>query len=232
MLRPGGGGRQARGHGRLLLTPPPARRPAGCVVHECTRAVDKCTRVGFCTTRDGAELVARRSAAIEAREGGPVNFETDRSYQLPVSPDELWQVLRQVDDYRSWWPWLRRFDAVALAAGEVWECLVHPPLPYRVRFAVVLEEVRAPGVLEASITGNVLGRARIEITDHPLGSEARLVSSLRPSNGVLKMVGRLGGPVARFGHDWVLDRGAKQFIARALPRRDHGPTPTTRGTTH
>lgn len=161
-----------------------------------------------------------------------MNFETDRSYQLPVAPDELWRVLRQVDDYRSWWPWLRRFDAAGLAAGEVWHCLVQPPLPYRVRFAVVLEEVRAPGVLEASITGNVLGRARIEITEHPLGSEARLTSSLRPSNGLLKAVGRLAGPVARFGHDWVLDRGAEQFFARALPGRQHGTTAITRGSTH
>lgn len=145
-----------------------------------------------------------------------MQIETDRSYQLPVAPEELWRVLQQVGRYRSWWPWLRRFDAASLAAGEVWHCLVRPPLPYRVRFAVVLEEVRMPGVLEASISGNVLGRARIEITDHPLGSQARLVSSLQPSNGILKVMARVARPVARFGHDWVLDRGARQFIDRAL----------------
>lgn len=145
-----------------------------------------------------------------------MDFETDRSYQLPVPPERVWQALQQVDDYRVWWPWLRHFDAAALAAGEVWHCRVHPPLPYRVRFAVVLEEVRAPGLLEASITGNVLGRARIEISEHAVGSEARLVSSLRPSQGFLKLMTRMAGPVARFGHDWVLDRGAEQFIARAL----------------
>lgn len=160
--------------------------------------------------------MARADEAAGACEGGAVHIETDRSYQLPVAPEELWRVLQQVDDYRTWWPWLRRFDAAALAAGEVWHCLVHPPLPYRVRFAVVLEEVRAPGVLEATITGNVLGRARIEITDHPVGSQARIVSSLQPSNGVLRLVARVAAPVARFGHDWVLDRGAEQFVTRAL----------------
>jgi len=29
-------------------------------------------------------------------------------------------------------------------------------------------------------------------------------------------VSRLAKPVARFGHDWVLDSGARQFIARAI----------------
>ena len=35
-------------------------------------------------------------------------------------------------------------------------------------------------------------------------------------NTALRLVSRFAGPVARFGHDWVLDSGARQFIARAV----------------
>ena len=145
-----------------------------------------------------------------------MRFDSDRRYRLPVVPTELWAALARVEDYQSWWPWLRGFDATGLAGAEVWHCHVQPPVPYRVRFAVSLDEVVAPHTIRASITGDVVGEARLEIAAHPQGCEARLVSSLRPGNGFLKAVARLAAPVVRFGHDWVLDTGARQFLDRAV----------------
>jgi hypothetical protein len=145
-----------------------------------------------------------------------VRFETDRRYELPVSPAELWSALTQVDDYRSWWPWLRQFDARQLAGDETRECVVQPPLPYRVRFSINLDEVREPTAIRASITGDVVGEARLDIAEHPDGSEARLVSHLEPGNSLLRAVARLAAPVVRYGHVWVLDTGARQFIDRAV----------------
>jgi uncharacterized protein YndB with AHSA1/START domain len=147
---------------------------------------------------------------------GAVRFETDRSYRLPVPPAELWSALARVEDYRQWWPWLRRFDAVHLADDEIWHCLVQPPLPYWVRFDVTLDEVLPPTTVRASITGDIVGVASVQISEREGGSEARLVSRLEPGNGFLKVVSRLAAPVSRFGHDWVLDNGAQQFIDRAL----------------
>ena len=48
--------------------------------------------------------------------------------------EDVWSLISEVSQYRSWWPWLRAFDAVALAAGEEWRCEVQPPVPYLVRF--------------------------------------------------------------------------------------------------
>ena len=48
------------------------------------------------------------------------------------------------------------------------------------------------------------------------GCIATLHSSLAPGNTALRLVSRFAGPIARFGHDWVLDSGARQFIARAV----------------
>jgi hypothetical protein len=111
-----------------------------------------------------------------------VRFESDRRYQLPVSPTELWAALTRLDRYQLWWPWLREFDAQLLAGDETWDCLVQPPLPYRVRFVVALEEVTAPTTVRASITGDVVGEARLDIVEQPDGSEARLVSTRVPAS--------------------------------------------------
>jgi hypothetical protein len=37
-----------------------------------------------------------------------------------------------------------------------------------------------------------------------------------PGNTALAVVSRFAAPIARFGHDWVLDSAARQFMARAI----------------
>lgn len=142
---------------------------------------------------------------------------SDRRHSFSVPPDELWDAMLRVDAYREWWPWLRSFDAAALAPGEVWSAVVQPPLPYRLRFEIRLEEVEAPRVASAEVSGDIEGTARLEIEPTGHGSELHLVSALAPTNAVLRAVAQLAQPMVRFGHDWVLDSGLRQFRDRALP---------------
>jgi len=146
-----------------------------------------------------------------------VKIRSDRRHAFSVSPDELWEAMARVNAYCEWWPWLRYFDAAALAPGAVWSAVVQPPLPYRLRFDVRLDEVMAPRCVSAEVTGDIEGSARLEITPTADGSELHLVSELVPTNAVLRTVAQLASPMVRFGHEWVLDTGLRQFRDRALP---------------
>lgn len=148
---------------------------------------------------------------------GAMLVRTDRCFDLPVAPAALWAHVSRVERYPQWWPWLRRFEGRALAADQDWACTVQPPLPYSVSFTVHLEEVEAPVSARARVSGDIEGWAELSIRPSVEGSEVRLVSSLAPSNGYLKVASRLAGPVVRFGHDWVLGTAVRQFSARALP---------------
>ena len=145
-----------------------------------------------------------------------MEIRSDRRWGFDVGPAALWDAIAGVEHYRKWWPWLRRFEAEGLVAGDTWNCVVQPPLPYTLRFRVQLDEVEPHRLVAATVTGDVAGQARLEIDEHDDGCEARLVSLLAPGNGALRLVSRLAWPIARFGHDWVLDTGAKQFVARAV----------------
>jgi hypothetical protein len=57
------------------------------------------------------------------------------------------------------------------------------------------------------------------VTQTDGGCEARLQSRLVPANQVLRAIATLARPVARFGHDWVLDTGLRQFRSRAFDGR-------------
>jgi hypothetical protein len=74
------------------------------------------------------------------------------------------------------------------------------------------------GLAVASIDREIAGNARLEIGPLPNGDacNARLVSHLAPTNGMLRTIAKLARPIAQFGHDWVLDTGARQFRSRAL----------------
>jgi len=141
---------------------------------------------------------------------------TEHRYELPVGRDIVWALICDVDAYRQWWSWLRKFDAASLGVDEEWRCEVQPPLPYPVRFRVVIDHVSAPAEVRARVEGDVVGTATLTLEESDEGCIALLASSLAPGNSTLRLVSRLASPVARFGHDWVLNSGARQFIARAI----------------
>lgn len=148
---------------------------------------------------------------------------SDRRHRFPVEPTALWDAFAATGEYRTWWPWLRSLDAGdGFVEGARWRCVVQPPLPYVLRFDLVLEEVEAPRFVTATVEGDIEGHAAIDLTAvDGTGSELRLVAVLSPSAPALRAVARVAGPLVRFGHDWVLDTGLRQFRRRALPGSSH-----------
>ena len=145
-----------------------------------------------------------------------MDVRSDRRYRFASPPDVLWAAMTQVDAYQRWWPWLRAFDGTTFAEGATWRCVVQPPLPYTLRFSIRLEEVGGPRFVTASIDGDITGHAAIDVTPIDGGCELRLISTLSPRNAALRAVARVAQPLVRFGHDWVLDAGLRQFERRGL----------------
>jgi uncharacterized protein YndB with AHSA1/START domain len=144
---------------------------------------------------------------------------SEHRYSIPLERDEVWRRISDVGAYRQWWPWLRRFEAHGLTVGEVWHCQVKPPMPYSVRFSVHIEEVVTSQFVRARVSGDVMGTAELHLEDADVGEEgsvATLSSVLAPASRTLQLVATVASPAARFGHDFILDSGARRFIARSM----------------
>lgn len=165
-----------------------------------------------------------------------VKIRSDRVYRFPLPRPALWQALGALDEYPRRWPWLRRFDAAALAPGEEWHCTVQPPLPYALSCSLRIASVVEPELIEADITGDLSGSARVELRDDGdtrasgatdlTGSttaagvtEVHLVTELAAASAAIRMVSRTFPSIARWGHDWVLDTAARQLSAALAPDR-------------
>jgi hypothetical protein len=145
-----------------------------------------------------------------------VEIRSDRMYRFALAPAALWRQLLRVEDYPSWWPWVRRFDANALASGDVWRCTIQPPLPYALRCSLQLGAVIAPKLIEADVSGDLSGWARLEFRevaepDQPAATDVRLVAVLAAASAPVRIASRLFPRLAHWGHDWVLDTAARQF---------------------
>lgn len=145
-----------------------------------------------------------------------MDVRSDRSFRFEAAPADVWSAISSLEDYRVWWPWLREFDATALDVGDRWRCVVRPPLPYVLRFSVVLTAVVPGERIDAGVEGDIEGVASVTLRSHGDGTEVRLVSALAPRHALLRRIMGLTPWLARFGHDWVLDTGLRQFRRRAL----------------
>jgi hypothetical protein len=145
-----------------------------------------------------------------------VRIRSDQVHEFDAAPDTLWDAMLGVDRFRTWWPWLRRFEASGVARGDVWTATVQPPLPYRVTFDLLLTEVEAPRVVAVDVTGDIEGSARLEVSPRGAGSALHFTSELTPTRSILRWVSRVAPPVAKHGHQWVLETGLEQFRSRAL----------------
>jgi uncharacterized protein YndB with AHSA1/START domain len=139
-----------------------------------------------------------------------------------VPPAALWEALSRTDRYRSWWSWLRRFDGPGLVEGTTTRCEVRAPLPYSLRFDVVVTRVVPARAVDATITGDIAGPAALAIEANGAGSAASLEWTVELRDPSLRAAALLGRPVMQWAHDRVVATGVEEFRRRAL-RPDLGP---------
>jgi hypothetical protein len=145
-----------------------------------------------------------------------VELVTHKALRFAHPRAAVWAAMADVGSYRRWWPWLRAFEARALASGEQWRCTVRPPLPYTVSFVIAFSDVVAEEHAVARVTGDIEGTADLTLRDVAGATEVVVRSDLQPRSGFLRVLATTLPPVARYGHDWILSTGAAQFEARAL----------------
>ena len=146
------------------------------------------------------------------QDGG--RLRTDRSYPLREPPERAWDALTRVDDYQRWWPWLRRFEARALAAGERWRAQIRIPMPWSLRFTIDIDAVDPPRRVDATLTGDIDGTATITLGWEGGGGAIRLRSDLAPRHRLLRAVNRLTPALSRRLHDRVVDKAFREFAGR------------------
>jgi hypothetical protein len=151
----------------------------------------------------------------------PTPFRFDRAWDFAVSPEELWAILEQTDQYTTWWPWLRIFDVEGdgLADGTIARAVIQAPLPYQLRCTIDVDEAARAARLAGRVSGDLEGPARLDLEATPTGSIARLAWELEVRSSLLRPFASVARPMLSWAHDRIVERGLVQFEARALQQR-------------
>jgi hypothetical protein len=155
-----------------------------------------------------------------------VELVTHKALHFAHDRATVWAAMADVGSYRQWWPWLRDFDAEALATDAVWRCTVRAPVGYTVSFRIAFTRVIDASLVEARVSGDIAGGAELTLRDGEKHCEVVVRSNLQPESRFLRILSNTVPPVARYGHDWVLATGARQFEQRALATSDVPDTTT------
>ncbi|MGZ4592222.1 MAG: SRPBCC family protein [Actinomycetes bacterium] len=142
------------------------------------------------------------------------------TYWFPVAPEQMWDILKHFDRYPGWWAWLHDLnvvpDGTGLVDGTRLSGVVVPPVPYRLSLRVTLDRCVRPARVEATIDGDVRGRAVLQLAAAGGGTLVTAAWTLRPASTALRVAARVAGPLARWGHNQVVAMAVAGFRRRAL----------------
>jgi len=145
--------------------------------------------------------------------GAPCVIEYQGTFTFPVPVARLWATLLQVDRFPSWWSWLHEFsvEGNGLERGTVLHGIVAPPLPYRMRLDVVLDECIPERRITALVHGDLEGAATLIFDGDGAETRAHAMWTIEMMQRPMRMAARIAHPLLRWGHDRVVDATVDSF---------------------
>jgi hypothetical protein len=146
-------------------------------------------------------------------------IEYDGTFTFPVPVEQLWSTIGCLDCFPTWWSWLRDYsvDGTGLVTGTVLHGVVTPPLPYRMRLDVVLDECVPRQSIVAQVHGDLEGFAQLTFDGDERSTTARATWTIEMMQAPMRVAARFAHPVLRWGHDRVVDMTVDGFRRHALP---------------
>lgn len=139
------------------------------------------------------------------------------AWRLAAPPDVVFRALREVADYPAWWPQVRRADRVD---DSTYDMVVRSLLPYDLVFRssqAVEDPVR--GVLEASMTGDLVGFSRWTVTADGTRSQALFEEEVEAHKPLLRRLALAARPAFVANHGLMMragQRGLRAYVAGRL----------------
>lgn len=146
---------------------------------------------------------------------------------VPLPAGELWAHVVNSSSYGRWWPWVEMSTPDQLRVGQTVEAAIPSPLGFRVRVEVtptaIAPELPHPA-LSARVGGDLTGNGSLSL--RPVDAERTtldLAWDVEVTRPLLKTVALGASPLLRWGHDRVVKRAVRSFVAGAGRSDDEPP---------
>jgi hypothetical protein len=155
--------------------------------------------------------------------GSAYVIEYDGAFAFPVSLADLWKTMGRLDCFTSWWGWLHEFsvEGPGLEPGTVLRGVVSPPVPYRMRLEVLVDDCVPEQRISAHVHGDLEGAAQLSFDGDDVESRAHATWKLEMMQRPMRLAARIAPQLLRWGHDRVVESTVEGF--RRQLRHESGP---------
>ena len=138
-------------------------------------------------------------------------------HRFAVPPETVWEAIERTNEFERWWAWLGdfRLEGAGLRPGSTLVGVVKPPLPYRMRIRVDLDDCIRPEAIDAAVHGDLEGRAHLAFEPVGGGTLATATWTIEMMQRPMRTAARFAYPLLRWGHDRVVEATVSGF-RRAL----------------
>lgn len=147
----------------------------------------------------------------------------DARVSFPAPPGYVWESLTRTDLFEDWWAWIQdvRLEGDALTEGSTISFVIDPPIPYKMRIAVLVVEAEHGKFLRGEVTGDLEGEATFELTGDGDSSDVRIAWDVHIRSPVIRPVIVIARPVLLRAQVWAVEVALKGF-RRYLRRQGYG----------
>ncbi|GAA1216733.1 SRPBCC family protein [Kitasatospora nipponensis] len=149
-------------------------------------------------------------------------------WELAAGPGTVYAALRDVEHYPLWWPQVRRATTPAQPPGEPGgasvasgRLLIRSVLPYDLLLTVrARRQDEAAGVLEAELSGDLVGWSRWTVRPAGSGSRAVFEEDVRPGKPLMRRLALPARPLFLANHALMMrsgERGLRAQLAGSRP---------------
>jgi hypothetical protein len=122
------------------------------------------------------------------------------TWTVSAATERVQPVLLDLEHYPQWWP---QVLAVAKVTDDDARVLCRSSLPYTLDLYLHAER-REPTVLETSLSGDLVGRVRWNLTAVPEGTRLDLAQDVRVTGRLLGLASYAARPLLRWNHDRMM----------------------------
>ncbi len=135
------------------------------------------------------------------------------SHRFEATPQQLWRELGRVDRFEEWWPWMRdvRLEGEALAQGSVISFGIDPPVPFKMTINVAVTDSEPPHLVEGEVSGDLWGRARLELAEQGDHALCKVAWDVEIANGGIRRVIHVARPILLWAQRWAVEIALRGF---------------------
>lgn len=145
-------------------------------------------------------------------------FDLTSVWRFPVPPEAVWHELIQVEQWPAWWPYVEAVKQLEVGGpdgvGSVWSHVWRTMLPYRLRFVLRLTRIEAPLLLQADVSGDLVGRGFLHLERAGQATLLQFQWSVRACKPWMRWLSPLARPLFLWNHRGVMASGERALAVR------------------